>query len=103
MSIGLFSLKGNTSVNPLYEITSPVFDRVVIHLDDKYYDGKQFEIVALNNSDRNMYIQSASINDLKLSGPWFLHEQMKDGGKMVIEMGSEPNKTWGTDLTDIPK
>jgi len=87
MSIGLFSLKGNTSIDPVYEITSPVFDRVVINLNEDYYTGKQFEIIANNNSRENMYIQSAILDGKKLKGPWFLHEQLADGGKLVLEMG----------------
>lgn len=33
MSLGIFSLRGTASLNPVYDITSPVFDEVVIHLD----------------------------------------------------------------------
>ncbi|MEQ9423503.1 MAG: GH92 family glycosyl hydrolase [Cyclobacteriaceae bacterium] len=103
MSIGLFSLKGNTSTNPVYEITSPVFDRVVIHLDNQYYSGKQFEIITKNNSAENMYIQNASLDGNQLDGPWFLHEQLEDGGRLEIELGPEPNQNWGNDLSRAPR
>ena len=102
MSLGLFSLKGNTSVNPLYEITSPVFDRMVIHLDKDYYQGEKFEIIARNNSKQNMYIQKATLDGQELPGPWFLHQQISDGGLLELEMGPEPNITWGTDLNQVP-
>ena len=39
MSMGLFSLRGNNSAAPIYEITSPVFDEVIIHLNKDYYSG----------------------------------------------------------------
>ncbi len=37
MSLGLFSLTGTNSLEPRYELTSPVFDEIVISLDNKYY------------------------------------------------------------------
>lgn len=98
MSMGLFSLKGNGSINPHYEITSPVFDRIVIHLDSNYYEGEQFEIVTTNNSEENMYIQSAELNGTALDAPWFSHELYKKGGKLNINLGPQPNKSWGAGI-----
>ncbi len=102
MSIGIFSLRGNTSIDPVYEITSPVFDRIVIHLDENYYSGETFEIMANNNSTENQYIQSATLDGRELKGPWVFHRELADGGKLVIELGPEPNKTWGSNIEDAP-
>ena len=44
MSIGLFSLQGNASATPVYDITSPIFDTITIQLDPRYYTGKTFTI-----------------------------------------------------------
>jgi len=44
MAIGLFSLTGNVDQNPSYEITSPIFDRIEIILDDRYYEKGKFII-----------------------------------------------------------
>ena len=52
MAIGLFQVSGGAEVDPVYEITSPIFDRVTIHLDPDYYPGRKFVIVARNNSAR---------------------------------------------------
>ena len=52
MAIGLFQVRGGAEVDPVYEITSPIFDRVTIHLDPDYYPGRKFVIVARNNSPR---------------------------------------------------
>ena len=49
MKIGLFSLRGTCSKEPVYEITTPEFDEVTIHLDSEYYSGKEFKIIAHNN------------------------------------------------------
>ena len=60
MSMGLFSLKGTTAKNPVYEITSPVFDEVKIKLDTNYYSGDKFVIKTYDNSEKNMYIQKST-------------------------------------------
>lgn len=41
--------------NLRYEITSPVFNKVIIQLDAQYTSGKTFTITAKNNSPENVY------------------------------------------------
>jgi predicted alpha-1,2-mannosidase len=79
-----------------YEITSPVFNRVEIKLDPKYANGETFTIVANNNSEENIYIQSASLNGEVWNKCWIKHEQVVEGGILELEMGEQPNKAWGT-------
>ena len=95
MSIGLFSLQGNASVTPVYEITSPVFDSITIKLDPKYYKGSTFTIITHNNSKENTYIQKARLNGKELNDFWFTHEDFAKGGTLEIWLGNEPNKNWG--------
>lgn len=95
MAIGLFNIKGNESVDPEYEITSPIFDEVTIHLDNRYYAGKSFVIKTYNNSKANCYIQSARLNGRPLNNFRFSHETFARGGMLELWMGSEPNKEWG--------
>ena len=95
MAIGLFSLKGNVDAQPVYDITSPIFDEVIIELDPKYYSGKTFIIKTYNNSKENMYIQSAKLNGKDHKKFWFSHETFAKGGTLEIYLGPEPNKSWG--------
>jgi putative alpha-1,2-mannosidase len=95
MSIGLFSLKGTTSVNPVYEITSPVFDEIKIKLDQNYYSGKNFTIKAYNNSDENCYIQKALLNGKPLNRYWLTHKEFSKGGTLELWLGAKPNVNWG--------
>ena len=95
MAIGLFSLQGNTSMVPTYDITSPIFDKITIELDPDYYQGKQFVITTHNNSKENMYIQKATLNGKPLNKFWFTHEEYARGGELEIFLGPEPNKGWG--------
>jgi predicted alpha-1,2-mannosidase len=96
MSIGLFSLQGNASVTPVYEITSPIFDSITIKLDPEYYKGKEFTILTHNNSKDNAYIQKAQLNRKELNDFWFTHEDFAKGGILEIWLGNKPNKNWGT-------
>jgi len=82
-----------------YQIGSPIFDRVIIHLDNSYYAG-DFVIDALKVSRDNMYIQSATLNEKPLEKPWFSQSDL-EGGHLVLEMGPE-NSDWGSDAKDAP-
>lgn len=75
----------------MYNIGSPLFTDARLRLTN----GKTFEIIAHNASDANKYIQSAKLNGRDLNQPWFLYNDIKDGGVLELQMGPEPNKQWG--------
>ncbi|MGB7264415.1 MAG: GH92 family glycosyl hydrolase [Terracidiphilus sp.] len=77
--------------SPNYIMGSPIFDHVTIHMEN----GKKFEIVARNNSEKNIYIQRATLNGKPWNKPWFSHADIANGARLVLEMGPEPNKQWG--------
>lgn len=83
---------------PAYNIGSPLFSTASIALPS----GKTFEIVAENNSAENKYIQSATLNGQPWNKPWFSHDDIKDGGRLVLVMGRHPNKQWGADKQAAP-
>ena len=91
-AMGLFEMKGGCSVEPYYDIGSPLFDKITIHLDDEYYSGKDFVIIAENNSPENIYIQDARLNGEKLDKPLIYHKDLIKGGKLELIMGNKPNK-----------
>lgn len=101
-AMGLFEMAGGGRTKPIYEIGSPLFDKITIHLSPEYYSGKTFTIIAKNNSEKNIYIQSATLNGEPLDQPWLYHAQLVKGGKLVLQMGPEPNKDWGSDPEDAP-
>ncbi len=96
-AMGLFEMDGGASVNPVYEIASPLFEKITISLDDKYYSGKEFVILAKNFSKNNRYIQSVTLNEKPLNKFWFNHSELVKGGELVLEMGLNPNKEWAAD------
>ncbi|MCP4311542.1 MAG: glycoside hydrolase family 92 protein, partial [Bacteroidetes bacterium] len=101
-AMGLFQTDGGASVKPFYEIGSPIFKKVTINLDPDYYPGKTFVIEAKQVSDTNKYIQSAVLNGETLLKPWFYHDELVKGGKLILEMGEKPNKSWGSRPEDAP-
>ena len=102
MALGLFEMDGGCSERPVYEIGSPLFSRIAVHLDKKYYPGQQFVIEARNNSPKNVYIQSATLNGKQLNKPWVYHSEVVKGATLVLTMGPVPNKKWGSTPEDAP-
>ena len=78
-----------------YEITSPVFSRIVIQLDQAYTTGKTFTIIARDNTATNVYIQSATLNGKPYPFCHIDHAQVVSGGVLELQMGPRPNKKWG--------
>lgn len=83
---------------PVYNIGSPVFNKIKIDLGND----KIFEIEAVNCSEENKYIQRATLNGKALNKPWFSHDDIKDGGKLVLTMGRQANHDWGSNLENVP-
>jgi len=81
--------------DPVYQLTAPIFEEVKINLDKKIYSGKSFLIKAKNLSKDNIYIQSATLNGKPLNRAWISHGEIAQGGKLVFEMGKQPDKMWG--------
>jgi len=97
----VFSAMGFYTVDPSspnYVIGSPLFDEVTIHMGN----GKDLIIEAKNNSDKNCYIQSATLNGQPCNKPWFSHADIAAGGKFIFEMGPEPNPNWGSATDAAP-
>lgn len=92
LKMGLFSMKGGTSVVPVYEISSPIFDRITIHLNKEYYPGDSLVIQTTNNSAENCFIQSISFNGEPTGRIWIDHQSVAGGGILQLEMGPEPSK-----------
>ena len=78
--------------SPDYILGSPIFNHVTLHMGTV----KIFEIVANNNSETNLYIQSATLNGKPWDKPWFSHSDIANGGRLVLNMGPAPNKAWGS-------
>ena len=94
-ALGLFQIDGGCSVDPVYEVCSPIFKEVVIDLKKLYGRGDKFIIKAKNVSRKNIYIQKATLNGRALNSCEFKASELLKGGNLILEMGPEPNKSWG--------
>lgn len=94
-ALGLFQTDGGCSIDPVYEIGSPLFEEVKINLGGAYGRGEQFTIKANNASRLNKYIQSARLNGKPLNSFKFSASDLLKGGSLELEMVSQPNLLWG--------
>lgn len=68
-----------------YYFGSPIVDEAVLNVGK----GKEFTIVASNNSKENKYIQSVKLNDKPYTLPHIAFEDIQKGGKLEFVMGTE--------------
>ena len=94
-ALGLFQTDGGCNAEPVYELGSPLFEKIKIDLGKHFGRGKQFIIKASNTSRENKYIQSAKLNGKKLNSFKFPAKELLKGGTLELEMGDRPNKNWG--------
>ncbi len=85
--------------SPEYVIGTPIFEKVTINLEN----GRKFIVKATNPSQENKYIQAVTLNHVPYSKSWFTHEDILNGSEIAFEMGSSPNKSWGSAIEDRPK
>ena len=102
LKMGIFEMRGGAAMDPIYEIGSPIFDKITIKLNNDYYSAEEFIIETNDNSSANRYIQSATLDGKPLNKSWFFHKELVDGGKLILQMGNEPNKNWGSDPSSLP-
>lgn len=94
-AMGLFDVQGHAAIQPTFQFGSPLFEKVSIQLDPKYYSGGELVITSKNQSKDHKYVQSLSFNGQPLENCWILREELMKGGTLHFEMGDKPNKKWG--------
>jgi len=90
----VFSSMGLYPYNPVsgeYQIGSPLFEKSTI----KMSEDTNFTIIAENTSNKNIYIQSATLNGKVFNRTSITHNEMLKGGILHFKMGSVPNENWG--------
>ena len=94
-ALGIYSVCPGTDQ---YVLGSPVFNKTTIALEN----GKEFVIEANNNSAKNVYIKSATLNGKLLSRNWLSHTDITNGGVLHLEMSDQPEKSRGAAMADRP-
>jgi len=86
-----------TPGSPVYAIGTPLFPEIRFRLEN----GKEFVIKANGVSDKNIYIQSATLNGRRRAIPFLGHRDLMAGGQLVFEMGPRASQ-WGRSPYDAP-
>lgn len=78
-------------------IGSPIFKKAVIHLKDGDV------VIEGHGAARNApYVQSLEVNGKKWNEPWIRFSAIAHGGAMKYDLGSTPNKSWGSAPEEAP-
>ena len=93
-SVGLYQVD---PVGGRFVIGSPLFDKATVNVGG----GKTFTVVAKNNSDKNIYVQSARLNGKTLKNSYVDFNDIRHGGTLELVMGPKPSK-WATATTSRP-
>jgi predicted alpha-1,2-mannosidase len=96
MAIGLFDMDGGASIEPRFDLTAPIFDKVTIRLNPAYHPGGTFTITTQNNQPGNCYIKSASLNGKPWNSYQIPHAMFAKGGTLDLVLDPEP-QSWGTE------
>jgi len=90
----IMSALGLYQVNPsngIYVFGSPLFKKATVKLPE----GKTFVIEAPENSEKNVYIQSATLNGEDYQKSFITYDDIMKGGVLTFKMSSEANKSFG--------
>jgi predicted alpha-1,2-mannosidase len=85
--------------SPDYVLGSPIFDRVVLHLQH----GKRFTIRTERSREDDAFVASAVLNERPLERSYLRHDEILAGGELRLTLGPRPNPRWGVARADRPR
>lgn len=94
-SLGLYPVD---PVIGVYVFGSPLFSRAELRVAAN----RTLVIEARNNAPDRPYIQAVRWNGRPYTKTWISHEEVSRGGRLVFEMGSRPNVSYGSLPADRP-
>ena len=87
-----------TPASGYYVLGLPRFERTRLTFEN----GKQFEVIAKNLSDKNCYVQSVKLNDKPLERSYITFDEVYGGGTLEFTMTDQANSTWATQPENCP-
>jgi predicted alpha-1,2-mannosidase len=80
-----------------YALGTPLFDEVRIHLEN----GKTFTVNTRNRTS-GFYVNNVSLNGNPHPASFIRHQDIENGGEILFDMSTRPNKTRGIGEQDRP-
>ena len=93
-TMGLFDVQGGAPAEPTFQLGSPAFDKVVVHLNPLNATGRKLVIETKGNGPEAYYVQGATFNGKPLEENWLYRKDILAGGKLTLQMGVEPSDCW---------
>ena len=81
-----------------YVMGAPLFQKATLHFEN----GNTLFIQAPENSEKNLYIESMTVNGQNYTRNYVTHSMLQQGGRIEISMGDEPNRHRGISADDAP-
>lgn len=81
-----------------YVMGAPLFQKATLHFEN----GNTLLIQAPENSEKNLYIESMTVNGQNYMRNYVTHSMLQQGGRIEISMGDEPNRHRGISADDAP-
>ena len=81
-----------------YVMGAPLFPKATLHFEN----GNTLLIQAPENSEKNLYIESMTVNGQNYTRNYVTHSMLQQGGRIEISMGDEPNRHRGISADDAP-
>lgn len=81
-----------------YVMGAPLFQKATLHFEN----GNTLLIQAPENSEKNLYIESMTVNGQNYTRNYVTHSMLQQGGRIEISMGDEPNRHRGIYADDAP-
>jgi predicted alpha-1,2-mannosidase len=95
-ALGFYPVNAVTGV---YVLGSPIVNRASIRNEAAR---TTFTVIAENNSQVNVFVQSVELSGKELTKSWITHADIVAGGELRFRMGSRPNKDWASSPADRP-
>ncbi|HTV83239.1 MAG TPA: GH92 family glycosyl hydrolase [Acidobacteriaceae bacterium] len=103
-SWAVMSMMGFYSVDPAslaYELVSPVFPRIVVHLHAPY-PGGTFTIETSADPDSTPYITKVDLDGRTHAQNWIDFHDITRGGRLCFSLAAQPDHSWGAAPQDAP-
>ncbi|MFF0682786.1 GH92 family glycosyl hydrolase [Streptomyces tendae] len=98
-SIGIFPIQPGYDT---WGLSTPVFDRVDLTLDRRYYPRGALTITAPGTSDTDRYVQSARTDGSAYARTWMTTDALRSVRSLAFTVGPQPSG-WGTSAQAVPR